>query len=68
MENYIVLHYSKDVDIDTVYDLFKGLQEVYPQKECIALPNFTQLKNYSKEELIELKDKYLKKIEELINE
>ena len=68
MENYIVLHYSKDVDLDTVHNLFKNLREVYPQKACIALPNFTQLKSYSKEELIELKDKYLKKIEELINE
>ena len=68
MENYIVLHYSKDVDLDTIHCLFKGLRKLYPQKECIALPNFTQLKNYSKEELIELRDKYLKKIEELINE
>ena len=30
MENYIVLHYSKDVNLDIVYNLLKGLQEVYP--------------------------------------
>lgn len=68
MKEYLVLHYSKDVGLDTIHNLFKGLQEVYPQKKIIALPNFTQLKNYSKEELIEIREKYNQRIKELINE
>ena len=72
MKDYFVLSYNQDsIDVQGVYDIYKRLEEeakCMEGKTLIVLPDVVCLKNYSKEELIELLKIYSDYTEKLINE
>ena len=71
MKDCFVLYYNQDsVSVNEIYDVFKRLEKVncMEGKTLIVLPDVVCLKNYSKEELIELLKFYSDYMEKLINE
>ena len=68
MEDYFVLTFSKNCDIESVSNAVKILQDAFPDKSIIALPETINFQDYSKKELINLLEKYSKYMEKLINE
>ncbi len=51
MNNYFVLTYSKDSDLETVYEAAQILKNKFSDKQIIVLPDFLNLKDYTKEDL-----------------
>jgi len=69
MKDYFVLTFSKNIDdILEVSNAVKILQDAFPDKSIIALPETINFQDYSKEELIELLKFYSDYMEKLINE
>jgi hypothetical protein len=68
MKDYIVLTFSKDCDLESVKDTVDTLQNAFPDKSIIGLPETINFQDYSKEELIELLKFYSNYMEKLINE
>ena len=71
MKDCFVLYYNQDsVSVNEVYDVFKKLEKVncMEGKTFIILPDVVCLKNYSKEELVQLLKIYSNYTEELLNE
>ena len=68
MEDYFVLTFSKNCDIESVSDAVKILQNAFPNKSIIGLPETIRFQDYSKEELINLLKFYSDYMEKLINE
>ena len=51
MKNYFVLTYSRDSDLETVYEAAQMLKNRFSDKQIIILPDFLNLKDYTKEDL-----------------
>jgi hypothetical protein len=71
MKDCFVLYYNQDsISVNEVYDIYKRLEEAkcMEGKTLIVLPDVVYLKNYSKEELVQLLKFYSNCIEELLNE
>ena len=58
MKDYFVLTFSKDCDLLSVSNAVKMLQDAFPDKGIIGLPETINFKDYSKEELINLLEFY----------
>lgn len=54
MKDYFVLTYTKNCDIESAFDAVKTLQDAFPDKYVIALPETIRFQDYTKEELITL--------------
>lgn len=54
MKDYFVLTYSENCDLVSVSNAVKVLQNAFPDKGIIALPETINLKDYTKKELINL--------------
>lgn len=54
MKDYFVLTYSKDCDVESASNAVKILQDAFPDKCIIGLPETINFKDYTKEELINL--------------
>ena len=54
MKNYFVLTYSKDCPLDEVYETAQSLEKNFPNKNIIVLPELMNLKEYTKDELLNL--------------
>lgn len=67
MKDYFVLTFSKDCDIESVADAVKMLQDAFPDKSIIGLPETINFQDYTKEELIERLNYYINYMEKLIN-
>ena len=68
MKDYFVLTFSKNCDALSVSDAVKILQDAFPDKVIIGLPEMINFQDYTKEELIELLKFYSDYMEKLINE
>lgn len=71
MKDCFVLYYNQDsVDTGEVYDICKRLERAscMEGKILIVLPDVVDLKNYTKNELKMLLDRYKQITEELLNE
>lgn len=69
MKDYFVLTFSKNIDdLVDVVNAVKTLQDAFPDKSIIALPETINFQEYTKEELIEHLNYYIKYMEKLINE
>ncbi len=69
MEDYFVLTFSKNIDdILEVSNAVKVLQDAFPDKSIIALPETINFQDYTKEELIERLKYYINYMEKIINE
>ena len=71
MKDCFVLYYNQDsVDAGEVYDICKRLERAscMEGKILIVLPDVVDLKNYTKNELKMLLDRYKQITEELLNE
>ena len=68
MKDYFVLTFSKNCDIESVSNAVKILQDAFPDKSIIGLPETINFQNYTKKELIDLLKKYSDYMEKLINE
>lgn len=71
MKDCFVLYYNQDsVSVEEVYDVFKILEKAscMEGKTLIVLPDVVDLKNYTKNELKMLLDRYKQITEELLNE
>ena len=71
MKDCFVLYYNQDsVSAREVYDIYKELERAscMEGKTLIVLPDIVDLKNYSKDELRMLLDRYKQITEELLNE
>ena len=68
MKDYFILTFSKNCDLESVKDAVDTLQNVFPDKYIIGLPETIKFQDYSKEELIELLKFYSDYMEKLINE
>jgi hypothetical protein len=54
MKDYFVLTFSKDCDVLSVSNAVKTLQDAFPDKNIIGLPEMINFRDYTKEELINL--------------
>ena len=54
MKDYFVLTFSRDCDALSVSNTVKTLQDAFPDKNIIALPETINFQDYTKEELINL--------------
>lgn len=69
MKDYFVLTFSKNIDdILEVSNAVKVLQDAFPDKSIIALPETINFQEFSKKELIEHLKYYINYMESLINE
>lgn len=69
MKDYFVLTFSKNIDdILEVSNAVKVLQDAFPDKSIIALPETINFQEFSKEELIEHLKYYINYMEKIINE
>ena len=71
MKDCFVLYYNQDsISVNEVYDIYKRLEEAkcMKGKTLIVLPDVVYLKNYSKEELVQLLKFCSDYMEKLINE
>ena len=68
MKDYFVLTYSKDCDVESALNAVKTLQNVFPDKYIIGLPEIMNLKNYTQEELINFLESYSDYMKGLLNE
>ena len=68
MKDYFVLTYSTDCDVESALNAIQTLQSVFPDKYIIGLPEIMNLKNYTKEELINFLESYSIYMKGLINE
>lgn len=67
MKDYILMYYNtKDVTYDEARKLHKTLCEIISDKEILAIPDWVSLKMYDAEELKEVLEKYIKILEEEI--
>ena len=51
-EDYFVLTFSQNCDLESVHNAMQVLQITFPDKDIIALPEMISLRDYSKKELI----------------
>ncbi len=58
MKDYFVLTFSRECDVVTASNAVKMLQDAFPDKSIIALPETINFQDYSKEELINLLEFY----------
>jgi len=68
MKDYFVLTFSQNCDLESVHEAVITLQKAFPDKYIIGLPETIGLKDWSKEELINLLEFYSDYIKELLNE
>ena len=68
MKDCFVLTFSEDCDIEAVSNSIKTLQNAFPDKTIIGLPEMIHLQNYTKEELINVLEFYIDYMKVLINE
>lgn len=71
MKDCFVLYYSQDSStVEEIYEIFKKLEKssYMEGKTLIVLPDIVDLKNYTKDELKMLLDRYKQITEELLNE
>lgn len=68
MKDYFILTFSENCDAKTASDAVKMLSKNFPEKNIIALPEVINLKQYSKEELINLLNFYIDYMKGLIND
>lgn len=69
MKDCFVLYYNLDsISVNEVYDIFKRLENCIEGKTLFVLPDAVCLKDYSKEELVQLLKIYSNYTEELLNE
>lgn len=68
MEDYFVLTFSKNCDVESVSNAVKILQDAFSDKSIIALPETINFQEYNKKELINLLKFYSNYLEKLINE
>lgn len=71
MKDCFVLYYNQDsVSVEEIYDIWKKLERAscMEGKILIILPDVVDLKNYTKDELKMLLDRYKQITEELLNE
>lgn len=59
MKNCFVLTYSKDCPLDEVYKAAQALKRNFPNKDIIVLPELMNLKEYTKDELLNLLNFYI---------
>jgi len=59
MKNYFVLTYSKDCSLDEVYEAAQDLKRNFPNKDIIVLPELINLREYTKDELVNLLKFYI---------
>ena len=59
MKNCFVLTYSKDCPLDEVSDAAESLKRNFPDKDIIVLPELMNLKEYTKDELLDLLNFYI---------
>lgn len=67
MKDYFVLTYSKECDIESVFNAAEMLKKSFPDKYIITLPETINFQNYTKEELINLLKFYSDYMKGLIN-
>ena len=69
MKDYFVLTFSRNIDdLLEVSSAVKILQDAFPDKSIIALPETIHFQDFSKEELIEHLKFYINYMEKIINE
>lgn len=67
MKDYFVLTFSKNCNIESVSDAIKILQNAFPDKAIIGLPETIHFQDYTKEELIKQLEFYTDYMKGLIN-
>ena len=67
-KEYFILTFSENIDMETVSEAMKALGKIFPDKRMIAMPEEINIKNYTKEQLIELLNFYINYLKGLIDE
>ena len=67
MKDYFILTFSRDCDIVSVSNAVTMLQDAFPNKHIIGLPETIKFQDYTKEELINLLEFYTDYMKGLIN-
>ncbi len=67
-KEYFILTFSENIDMETVSEAMKALGKIFPDKSIIAMPEEINIKNYTKEQLIELLNFYINYLKGLIDE
>ena len=70
MKDYVVLTYpAYEYHLDELLDLYKWLEkELSPRTKVLLIPDLLTLKEYDKDELLDLLNIYTNTMEKLINE
>jgi len=58
MKDYFVLTFSRGCDVETASNAVKMLQNAFPDKCIIGLPETINFRDYTKKELINLLESY----------
>lgn len=59
MKDYFVLTFSQDCPLDEVHEAAQALKRNFPNKDIIVLPELMNLKEYTKDELLDLLNFYI---------
>lgn len=68
MKDFFVLTFSENCDLNSAHEAVITLQEAFPDKSIIGLPETINFRDYTKEDLINLLKFYSDYMEKLINE